>query len=399
MSGAADFCGTSDRDALAARQLAALEAREAVVRAFVCAGSPAPARSGPLGSALIGVKDIISSADFPTRYGADTTGHHGPDAWCVSEAKRLGGVILGKTVCTEFAYPQPGPTTNPHDPARSPGGSSSGSAAAVAAGFVSFAFGTQTAGSTIRPASYCGVTGFKPTFGLLPTDGVQSLSTTLDHLGVFAQSPRDVWFLTSAMTQQAPEIVASRRPDRVLVWRVPAEIPLQDGYPDLIEALPSWLARRGIEATLSDLPFPAAELAGLQQSLCSWELARLLRVPGPMRLVPELRALLSRHAALDIAEYAAARARRQAAQAEFAALAAHYDAILLPAATGAAPLHQSTGDAVLNRLWTALHIPVFSVPMWRSGDGLPLGLQVLGALGNDRALTQVSQYLWEQRPA
>ena len=155
-----DFCTSPNRLALAERQLAALAARETVVRAFVicdvAAARASPSNEGPLAGALIGVKDIITTADFPTRYGADDADERGPriDAWCVAQVRRLGATILGKTVCTEFSYPTPGPTTNPHDPTRTPGGSSSGSAAAVAAGFVSFAFGTQVAGSTIRPASY-----------------------------------------------------------------------------------------------------------------------------------------------------------------------------------------------------------------------------------------------------
>src|SRR5581483_1010584 len=133
-----------------------------------------------------------------------------------------------------FPYPKPGPTTNPHDPLRTPGGSSSGSAAAVAAGFVSFALGTQTAGSTIRPASYCGVTGFKPSYGLLHLDGVQAVSTTLDHLGVFARSPRDAWYLTSAMVMSRAEVVVARAPKRLLVLRLPVQIAQNDGYPERI---------------------------------------------------------------------------------------------------------------------------------------------------------------------
>jgi amidase len=206
-----DFCAAATPEArarLAERQLQALAAREATVRAFVCFDAEAVRQRlavlppGPLGGALIGVKDIIATAGFPTRYGAHDPGAPaGPrgDAWCVEQAMRCGALQLGKTVCTEFAYPKPGPTTNPHDPQRSPGGSSSGSAAAVAAGFVSFAVGTQTAGSTIRPASYCGVTGFKPSYGLLPLDGVQQISTTCDHLGLFARSPRDAWYFASAL--------------------------------------------------------------------------------------------------------------------------------------------------------------------------------------------------------
>src|SRR5215471_2718320 len=224
---AQEFCASRNRRALTERQLAALAAREPVVRAFVicdAAGArAAQSKEGPLAGALIGVKDIITTADFPTRYGADDTEERGPrvDAWCVAQVRRLGATILGKTMCTEFAYPMPGPTTNPHDPTRTPGGSSSGSAAAVAAGFVSFAFGTQTAGSTIRPASYCGLTGYKPSYGLLPLDGVQPISTTLDHLGIFARSPRDAWYLTSAMMMPAPEVVPARAPRRILVLTLP----------------------------------------------------------------------------------------------------------------------------------------------------------------------------------
>src|SRR5580704_14878800 len=235
---AQDFCASRDRLALSERQLATLAAREPVVRAFVICDVPAAraARSsqGPLAGALIGVKDIITTADFPTRYGAHDAEERGrrEDAWCVAQVRRLGATILGKTACTEFAYPVPGPTTNPHDATRTPGGSSSGSAAAVAAGFVSFAFGTQTAGSTIRPASYCGVVGFKPSFGLLPTEGIEAISTTLDHVGIFAASPRDAWYLVSAMVLPWAEVVSARRPVRLLVPRLPAELVLGDGYPE-----------------------------------------------------------------------------------------------------------------------------------------------------------------------
>src|SRR5262252_3419008 len=224
-----DFCTCRNRLALVERQLAVLAAREPVVRAFVTcnvAAARAPqGNEGPLAGALIGVKDIITTADFPTRYGADDTEERGPrvDAWCVAQVRRLGATILGKTMCTEFAYPMPGPTTNPHDPTRTPGGSSSGSAAAVAAGFVSFAFGTQTAASTIRPASYCGVAGYKPSYGLLSLEGVQAISTTLDHLGIFACSPRDAWYLASAMLLQAPEVLPARAPRRILVLNLPVK--------------------------------------------------------------------------------------------------------------------------------------------------------------------------------
>lgn len=404
----ADFCAPETaqaRAALAERQLAALAAGEPRIRAFACLDPDAARRrlaerpQGPLGGALIGVKDIIATADFPTRYGAadgqdDGTRH---DAWCVARAKGLGGTVLGKTACTEFAFPRPAPTRNPHDLTRTPGGSSSGSAAAVAAGFVSFAIGTQTAGSTIRPASYCGVTGYKPSYGLLHTEGVQAISTTLDHLGLFAQSPRDAWYFTSAMALPSAEIVKARRPERMLLLRLPAELPQEDGYRERFSALAIWLADEEVAVDVLDLPFPLDDFLELQKELCYFEAARILLAPGRMRIVLELRELLQPYLDKGIAEYAAARRRRQAHQAQFEALAADYDAVALPAATGVAPpFLAGTGDAVMNRFWTALQVPVMSVPLWRS-RGLPLGLQLLGRLGTDRMLAEVAQWFFEAR--
>jgi Asp-tRNA(Asn)/Glu-tRNA(Gln) amidotransferase A subunit family amidase len=393
---AQDFCASRDRLALSERQLATLAAREPVVRAFVICDVPAAraARSsqGPLAGALIGVKDIITTADFPTRYGADDAEERGrrEDAWCVAQVRRLGATILGKTASTEFAYPVPGPTTNPHDATRTPGGSSGGSAAAVAAGFVSFALGTQTAGSTIRPASYCGVTGYKPSYGLLPLEGVQAISTTLDHLGIFARSPRDAWCITSAMLMRAPEVLPARAPRRILILN----LPVAHGYGTLMSALAASLARDGIAVETLDLPFPAEDFTELQQELCYWEAARILRVPGPARVVPQLEALLAPYAAAGVETYAAARRRREQHQAAFEALASGYDAVLTPAATGPAPSRETTGDAIMSRFFTALHVPAFSVPMgW--ADGLPLGLQLLGRLGEDRALAATAQWFFE----
>ncbi len=401
-----EFCVASTsaaRAALAECQLAALTTREATVRAFVChdaagARPQAALAQGPLRMALIGVKDIIATADFPTAYGMDA-GDVGPreDAWCVARLRGLGATVLGKTVCTAFAYPRPGPTTNPHDATRTPGGSSSGSAAAVAAGFVSFALGTQTAGSTIRPASYCGVSGFKPSYGLIPLAGVQAISTTLDHLGVFACSPRDAWFLVSAMIMPHPELIAARRPDRLVVLRLPAELPLMDDYTARLETLATVLRADGIEVDCVGLPFAVDDFRNLQKEICYWEAARIFQVPGRARPVPELEALLAPYRAADDRAYTAARHRCHEARKRFALLARDCDAVLLPAATGAAPLWVDTGDAVMNRFWTALHVPVISVPAWRNAAGLPLGLQLVGGLGTDRALIAVAQWLFERR--
>ncbi len=403
---AVEFCvATADeRAALAGRQLAKLDAREATVRAFVCHDAAAARqrlteRTGPLAGALIGVKDIIATADFPTRYGMTDVDDAVPreDAWCVARVKQLGGLVLGKTVCTAFAYPLPGPTTNPHDASRTPGGSSSGSAAAVAAGFVSFALGSQTAGSTIRPASYCGITGFKPSYGLIPVDGVQAISTTLDHIGLFARSPRDAWYLASAMVMRDAEVLAAHMPQRLLVLRMPAEIALSDDYTARIGELAAGLRAKGIVVDEFDLPFPMGDYRTLQSELCYWEASRILLSPGRVRPVPELQTLLAPYSERHATAYALARRRRSQYQVQFESLAAGYDALLLPAATGAAPPLSNTGDALMSRFWTALHVPAITVPMWRSWENLPLGLQLLGGLGSDRALVAVAQWLFERQ--
>lgn len=390
------------RLALADRQLAALAARESVVKAFATLDVAAARRhlgaaaTGPLAGLLFGVKDIFLTADFATRCGF-AEGEVGPrhDAHVIAAARRLGAILLGKTVCTPFAYPKPGPTTNPHDATRSPGGSSMGSPAAVAAGFVSFAFGSQTAGSTIRPASYCGVVGFKPSFGLIGTEGMHAISTTLDHVGLFTTTPRDAWYVTSALMFAEAEILAPRKPSRALVFRLPAVLPQADGYPERMAALAAALRRDGIAVEVVDLPFPLHDFRDLQKELCYWEAARLLLDRGPIPVLPELRALLEPYRQADLARYAAARERRQAYQAAFARLLGADDIALMPAATGAAPPLVETGDAVMNRFWTALHVPVMTVPIWRSAEGLPLGLQMIGRLGGDRRLCEAAQWVME----
>jgi amidase len=400
-----DFCGCLDseaRRAYAEGQFAALAAREQNVRAFVCCdaaaarASLARSDSGPLSAALIAVKDIIRTADFPTCYGAKEPNPRAlrRDAWCVAEARRRGGIILGKTVCTQFAYPIPGPTTNPHDARRTPGGSSSGSAAAVAAGFASFALGTQTAASTIRPASYCGITGYKPSFGLLPTDGIQLISQTLDHVGIFARSPRDAWYFTTAMLQEKAEVIAPEAPRRLLILQLPDAVPQSDGYRVCLSELAALLQAHGIAVDTTPLPFPLDDFSGLQKELCYWEAARILRSADVVRLAPELESLLARYRTRDLDHYAAARRRQVSYIAEFDALLARYEAVLTPAATGAAPPVNDTGDAAMSRFWTALHVPAFAIPMWRETNGLPLGLQLLGRLGMDRGLAATAQWFF-----
>jgi len=393
----ADFCALlpAGRVALAENQLTELEARENEIKAFVCADIDAAHQAlaavpaGPLSGALIGIKDIIATRDFPTRCG-DPELPVGAiarrDAWVVARLKVLGATILGKTVCTRFGIPIPGPTRNPHDPRHSPGGSSSGSAAAVAAGFVSFAIGTQTAGSTIRPASYCGVVGYKPTFGLLSTEGVQPLSTSLDHIGIFAESPRDAWLLTTALVLRGPETIAPHPPARLCILKMPGQNCAR------LARLAETLRAAEIETDVLPLPVPWRDFTDLQKDICYWEAARLIS-PESIPISPSLSDLLEPYLQRDLEFYTAALQRRAHYQANFDALATIYDAILLPAALGPAPLHHDTGDAAMNRFWTALHVPAISVPLWRDEMGLPIGLQLVGRFGSDRRLMGVAEWL------
>jgi Asp-tRNA(Asn)/Glu-tRNA(Gln) amidotransferase A subunit family amidase len=192
------------------------------------------------------------------------------------------------------------------------------------------------------------------------------------------------------MLMRAPEVLPARAPRRVLMLN----LPVTHEYGAHMSALAASLARDGIAVETLDLPFAAEDFTGLQQQLCYWEAARILRVPGPARVVPQLEALLAPYAAASIETYAAARRRREQHQAAFEALASGYDAILTPAATGPAPSLETTGDAIMSRFFTALHVPAFSVPTGWEG-GLPLGLQLLGRLGEDRALAATAQWFFE----
>ncbi len=408
-----DFCAAATahhRAALAERQLAALARREAEVRAFVhCEPDMARRRVAdylgastllPLAGALVGVKDVILTESFPTGFGSPFPENQGErrDAWCVTRILGQGGAVVGKTVSTEFAFSRPGPTTNPWDPRRTPGGSSSGSAAAVAAGFVSFALGSQTGGSVVRPASYCGVVGFKPSFGLLHTEGVQAISTTLDHLGVFALSPRDTWYCITALLGPRAEVATPWRPKRVLVLRLPDWLSAGDGLRERILELADALRGTGMEVAEIDLPFPQEDFLHLQEQIGHWEASRILLAPGRLRLSKQLDGLLRPYLGVGVEEYAVARLRREQHQARFAALMSGWDAVLMPAAPGAAPAGlESTGDAMMNRFWTALHVPAITVPQWRSAEGMPLGLQIIGPLGSDRRLVKIAQWFHEWR--
>jgi Asp-tRNA(Asn)/Glu-tRNA(Gln) amidotransferase A subunit family amidase len=323
---------------------------------------------GPLHGIPIGVKDLIDTADLPTGYGSPIYRDHRPaaDAACVALARAAGAVVLGKTVTTEFAYFTPGKTVNPHNAAHTPGGSSSGSAAAVGAGMVPLAYGTQTAGSVIRPASYCGIVGYKPSFGLIPRAGVKSLSESLDTIGIMAREVEDAAFFVGVLTD--------RRVLRDLADPAAAVLPPRFGFcrtPIWAEAEPATIAALdraraallAAGARVDDIAVPAEHhgLVAAQETIMGYEMVRALayeRVRHSAEISPRLAQLFDHGMTIGADAYDAAIAETQAARLRLPGFFDECAAILVPAAPGEAPAgHSYTGNPVFNRMWTLLGTP------------------------------------------
>jgi len=331
-----------------------------------------PAR-GPLHGIPVGVKDVIDTGDMPTAYGSPIYAGHRPgrDADAVAWLREAGAVVLGKTVTTEFATYEPPPTVNPHDPARTPGGSSSGSAAAVAAGMAPLAYGTQTAGSVIRPASFCGVVGFKPAHGWRSAAGIKRLSERLDTLGLFARGVADAALLGGFTAPEA-------RAGRVAFCRTPWWTALEDGGRAAVEAAAVRLGADEVE-----LPPEFAGLAAAQEAAMAFDVARSLEPEWREHrdgLSETLRDYLERARAVPVEEAEAAVALRDRARARLPELLEGLDALLVPAALGEAPLRAEghTGDPLLCRAWTLLGVPAISVPGLAGPAGMPIGVQLVG---------------------
>jgi len=371
---------------------------------------------GPLHGVPVGVKDIFDTADMPTENG--TVLHKGRtpryDAAAVAKLRAAGAVILGKTVTTECAYFAPGKTRNPHNPEHTPGGSSSGSAAAVGAGMVPVALGSQTAGSVIRPASFCGVYGYKPTHGLIPRTGVLQLSRTLDHVGFFARSIEDLALLAEVLqgfdehdpdTQPRASIpfraLAAEEPPippQLAFIKTPhwerAEADTKEAFGELIEAL----GDRVEEVEM----FPSAlEVWDWQKTIMAAEMASNLEPlwrDGKEKLSPQLRELIERGREVRAVDHQ--RALRVAARAgeSFDELfMQRYDAILTPPALGTAPKGLgSTGDPAFCVPWTLLGLPAITLPLMQGANGLPLGVQLVGRKNFDARLMRTARWLVEK---
>jgi Asp-tRNA(Asn)/Glu-tRNA(Gln) amidotransferase A subunit family amidase len=364
------------------------------------AGPPQP----PLHGLPVGVKDIIDTADFPTECGtAIYRGRRpGRDAACIAALRAAGAVILGKTVTTELAYFAPGPTRNPHDLTRTPGGSSSGSAAAVAACMVPAALGTQTAGSLVRPAAFCGVVGFKPTHGLLSLQGVQPFAPSLDTLGMLVRKLADVPLLLAALGHPVQPF-APVQPVRVGLWRTVRWSSATAAMQERLEGVARLLTTAG--ASVRDVTLGPEE-EGLIEAQMTVMAAEAVQGLGPLRdsqsgrLSPQLNELLDRGRAVSPEQLEAARRTAQRGLATAQSLLGRVDVLLTPSAPAEAPVGlESTGDPIFNRIPTLLGLPCLNLPCGRGPGGTPLGVQLVGAPHGEGALVGVAGWIAERLEA
>jgi Asp-tRNA(Asn)/Glu-tRNA(Gln) amidotransferase A subunit family amidase len=368
---------------------------EAVRRA---AGAAPPGR---LHGLPIGVKDVLDTADFPTEYNSPIWRGHRPRADCAAVAwtRAAGGVVIGKTVTTEFATRHPGPTKNPHNHEHTPGGSSSGSAAGVADFCFPLAFGTQTAGSIIRPAAYCGVVGYKPSFGTISRIGMKLMSDSLDTVGVMARTVADCALFAGAVAGRDfgdPERHPGAAP-RVGVCRTPFWESADGATQALLEQVTGVLARAGAAIQARELPPIYAALAEAQPLVMNAESARALgweMIQHRDQLSETLRERMEWGLAQPPAAVDAARATFASLQAQFPAVMEGVDILLTPSAPGEAPKGLGrTGEPIFNALWTAVHVPCVTVPAGAGSMGLPLGIQIVGRLGEDRQVLAWAQWV------
>ncbi len=385
-----------------------IDQREPVVQAWTCIRREALIRNaqdldrgairGPLHGLPFGIKDVFDTHDLPTEYGSPIYKSHQPrvDAAVVSLARQAGALIFGKAVTTEFATFPPGKTRNPHNPEHTPGGSSSGSAAAVADSMVPVAFGTQTVGSTIRPASFCGTVGYKPTYALLPTTGVKAISYCLDTVGLFTKTVADLALVTAALTGRPLEVRAETARPRIGLCLTPQ-------WPHALPEVQALFARLGAEmseagAIVSDfaLPAPYEKMHDAQAAIWDYEVARCLAGEYAMhreQIREPLRGQIARGFALPWADYEAAMTLARDGRRGFDDVMRDLDVLVVPSSPGEAPKGDATGLPAFNRTWSLLHTPAVHVPYGRGPNGLPIGFQVIGRIGDDARTLACAHWL------
>ena len=388
--------------ALVTDLLARIEAREPTVKAWVwldrdAALAAAAARDseppmGPLHGVPIGIKDVIDTADMPTEYGSPIhAGHHpAKDATCVARLKRAGSIILGKTATTEFAFAHPTATTNPHNPAHTPGGSSSGSAAAVADFHVSVTLATQTGGSTIRPAAYCGVIGVKPAYGRIDYAGLKFLAPLFDTIGLMGRSLADVALVSAVLTDAPPALIRDAGEPRFVLSRTPGWDDATAPGRTLVEDTAAQLAQAGAAFRVLALPPPFDRLDAAHRVVMADETAQSLAPEWrdhADQLSAPLRAFIERGRTASADEVAAAWSVVTDCRGALAELFAPDEVIVTLSTPGEAPAGlATTGDARFNRLWTLLHVPCLHLPIGVGPGGLPLGVQLVAPRSDDAML-------------
>ena len=386
-----------------------IEAREDVVKAWsaidfdkaiadarACDAAPA---TGPLHGVPVGVKDVLNTFDLPTQMGSPIyDGNQSRnDAACVALARKSGAVILGKTVTCELAGIAPGATTNPHDVTRTPGGSSSGSAAAVADFMVPLAFGTQTGGSVLRPASYCGIVGYKPTYNTYNREGLKFAAESLDTIGLFARTVEDCALFSTGLTHQQIDARASKRAPRIGICQTPM---YEKAKPETKKALDEAAAKAkeaGASVCMFKLPAKFARISETREVLNNVERARSLAWEWAHHrdlLSPQMTKSIELGLKTSEAAYHDELRFAEWARLKLDDLFADYDILLAPCVHGEAPVGLAfTGEPAFQGFWTCLHVPTLALPAARGRNKMPVAVQVIAPRWQDQRLLQASIWL------
>lgn len=358
------------------------------------------ASKGPLHGVPVGMKDIIDTQDMPTEYGSPIYKGHRPvsDAVCVALTRAAGGMVMGKTVTTEFANRHPGKTMNPFDPQRTPGGSSSGSAAAVGDFQVPLAIGTQTTASTIRPASFCGCVGYRPTWGDLRMVGVKEAAGSLDTLGLIARSVDDVALYRDVLLGVKAEVLPETAAPRVGFCRTPMWDQAEPATQNLLESLAQRLAAAGAHVKDVTLPAEFARVPEAHRHISSFEFSRNFswEIANHWdKLSETLRNnRLKQGLACSFEDYREARAFAERCRLAVDDVMRDCDVLLVPAASGEAPIGlDSTGNATFCAIWTTMHVPAMTLPLFRGPNGLPVGAQFVAPRNADRKLMAACRWV------
>jgi Asp-tRNA(Asn)/Glu-tRNA(Gln) amidotransferase A subunit family amidase len=356
--------------------------------------------AGPLHGVPVGMKDIIDTHDMPTEYGSPIYEGHRPvsDAACVALTRKAGGLIMGKTVTTEFANRHPGKTMNPFDPRRTPGGSSSGSAAAVGDFMVPLGVGTQTTASTIRPASFCGCVGYRPTWGDLRCVGVKEAAGSLDTLGLIARSVEDIALYRDVLTGSTPQPLAEVDAPRIGFCRTPLWDECERPTQAMLEALTRTLAAAGARVSEVTLPAELARIPDAHRWISSFEFSRNFtwEIERHWEKISETlrNGRLKDGLSCSFEQYREARDLAERCRALVDPVLREFDALLVPAASGEAPIGlNSTGNASFCAIWTTMHVPALTLPLFRGENGLPVGAQFVARRNADHQLMAVCRWV------